>query len=287
MKSFFLLLAFSAAVRSQLFETLGHSAPSFLQAQAPMQPFPQPNLTSAPAPSLPKFIETGSAFDRALFPSFSSAQPAQFAASPAALASQPADYPSLAAGAGGPFNQPQPGAQTPFQATQPAQNPGLYNEFLNENHGGAPLPDFIKDDIQPRIFREPPALPSEDLDDRIQRVLGGLGISISNRTLTLDPELRLRVRNSSFSLRELEALVAFNSRLMRKCGANLEFCMIKDNALDEELAADLAPAKGKGMNFLEVAPDEAESGELEDLLSPEPEDADAEAGGLGIDLDGI
>lgn len=39
------------------------------------------------------------------------------------------------------------------------------------------------------------------------------------------------------SASQLLKLLQFNMRLMRKCGKNLEFCVIKDNGLDESLAS--------------------------------------------------
>lgn len=154
----------------------------------------------------------------------------------------------------------------------------LYNEFLNENHGGTPLPDFIREDIQPKIFREPANPGYENIEAMVIQILRKNGISLNNKTVILDPEVKIRVKNTSLTLKDIEKLVSFNAKLMRKCGENLEFCMIKDNALDEELASDLEMSnngenKGKEMNFLEI--DNAKEGEMqneiEELLGGEGE----------------
>ena len=146
----------------------------------------------------------------------------------------------------------------------------LYNEFLNENHGGTPLPDFIREDIQPKIFREPANPGFENMEAMVIQILRKNGISLNNnKTVILDPEIKIRVKNTSLTIKDIEKLVSFNAKLMRKCGENLEFCMIKDNALDEELASDLEISnngenKGKEMNFLEI--DNAKEGEMQNEI---------------------
>jgi len=208
----------------------------------------------------------------------------------------------------------------PVNYNNNAQN--LYNEFLNENHGGAPLPDFIKEDIQPKIFREQVGPSVENLEAEVLEILKRNGIGIENKTVVLEPDVKIKIRNTSLSLREIEKLVSFNARLMRKCGENLEFCMIKDNVLDEEIASEIQEGDanlidlneagqinqinqinqlnvekkgvykgktkgGKGMNFLEI--ENGKNGgdfqnEIDDLLAGENENEE-EVGGQSTNLE--
>lgn len=142
-----------------------------------------------------------------------------------------------------------------------------------------PLPDFIKKEIAPRPLQE---------ESHFSEKMKEMGITIENKTIFLQPDTKISVLNSTFSMKLLEKLVSFNVRLMKKCGENLEFCMIRDNVLDEEVAGvfdestDLSntnldllqtylptPAKSQqNMKFLEVNNNEKSlQAELEELLS--------------------
>ena len=114
---------------------------------------------------------------------------------------------------------------------QGSETAHLITEFNNENHGGTPLPDFIKEDIAPKIFNKQP-----DIEDSISELLKNVGIQIKNKTIFMEPETKIHLNdNSTITMKQLENLINFNINLMRKCGKNLEFCMIKDNILDEEM----------------------------------------------------
>lgn len=151
----------------------------------------------------------------------------------------------------------------------------LQEEENKENGQGKNfLPDFIRNEIAPKQANQENSLPES---------LNSLGISLKNKTLFLDSDLRISILNSSFSMKQIEKLVSFNLRLMKKCGENLEFCMIRDNVLDEEVEGALnsedspndyqnfANSAGN-MKFLQV--DNSEKSlqtELDELLSTNEE----------------
>lgn len=136
-------------------------------------------------------------------------------------------------------------SKTPIQA-----------ELYKENTGGTPLPASILAEITPKV------LSSDSLQSLLRLSLSDYlesqGFSMRNGTFYLNSEARIALsNNTTISLKEIEKLLAFNKRLIRKCGGNLEFCMIKDNGLAE------VENNWDGMRFLEG---DNENNKLEDLL---------------------
>ena len=159
-----------------------------------------------------------------------------------------------------------------FDHTLPGMDPThLLTEIINENHGGTPLPDFIKEDIAPKLFKQQH---NSENDELFFDGLKSAGVSIKNQTIYLEPETKIHVANSTITMKQLENLINFNMNLMRKCGKNLEFCMIKDNGFDEEELLGVTMSENivekPRMKFLQVNGDDdnAQSiqNELDDIL---------------------
>ena len=91
------------------------------------------------------------------------------------------------------------------------------------------------------------------------KVLSVDGIKLEKNRLVINSDVKIKIGESDFSISQLEALVYFNMKLLKKCGKNLEYCMIKDNTDDLEYKSlevkesDDSGKKSKD-RFLEISP---------------------------------
>ncbi len=60
-------------------------------------------------------------------------------------------------------------------------------------------------------------------------------LEVTGKTIKLSPGTKIEVAEGQFiTMKEIRMLLQFNKKLMAKCGRNLEYCMIKDNDIDED-----------------------------------------------------
>lgn len=123
--------------------------------------------------------------------------------------------------------------------TFPLNNDYIKKEIIKEKQGTF-LPDFIRDDIAPKIIKE-------QINNQFKDEINTSALNIKNKTINFDRDTVINVGNFTLGIEQLKNLIVFNVKLMKKCGKNLEFCMIKDNGLD-----DIVLQEDNNMKFLQL-----------------------------------